>query len=511
MAGSTAARSRSPGELKGTAAELQSGGFPVNLVWRPQRGPQSLLIACPADDILFGGARGGGKTDALLGDAGIYSQTYAPHFRGLLIRRTYDELDEVVARSQDLFLPLGAKWQAGRYTWRFPWGGFLKLRYLKRDEDASRYQGHSYNWLGEDEAGNFPDVRPLDKLTATLRDKHGVPIREIKTANPGGPGQAWLVDRYIKPAPPMVPVRDPVTGRVRVYIPSRITDNMALLGNDPGYVNRLRGSGPSWLVSAWLKGDWHATQEGGVIKSKWWKRYHLDNPDATPLEIRLALPPGRIVAWVHSWDTAYKAEQVNDPSVGTVWAVHESGEAYLVDVVRKRMEYPDLKAAVVALFDKWGGDVVLIEDKASGQSLIQDLRAGTKLPVKAVEPEGDKVTRAVTSTLLMEAGRMWLPTRAAWLLDFETELTSFPTKGVHDDQVDSVSQFLDWLRRFPLSHIPLVKSAGTRTGLQVSQGAGDPAPRAPAPPPAAESRTRQTRSPSARVHRRSPRGTEGFD
>src|SRR5690606_3080477 len=171
-------------------------------------------------------------------------------------------------------------------------------------------------------------------------------------------------DRYIKPAPPMVPHRDPVTGRVRVYIPSRITDNMALLGNDPGYVNRLRGSGPSWLVAAWLKGDWYATQEGGVIKSKWWRRYHLDNPDATPLEVRLALPPGRVVAWVHSWDTAYKAEQVNDPSVGTVWAVMDSGNAYLVDVVRKRMEYPDLKAAVVALLDKWGGDVVLIEDKA---------------------------------------------------------------------------------------------------------------------------------------------------
>lgn len=511
MAGATKARSRSPGQLTGTAADLQRDGFPVNLVWRPQAGPQSLLIACPADDILFGGARGGGKTDALLGDAGMYSQQYSPYFRGLLIRRTYDELDEVVARSQDLFLPLGAKWQAGRYTWRFPWGGFLKLRYLKRDEDASRYQGHSYNWLGKDEGGNFPQVGPLDKLSATLRDKHGVPIREIMTANPGGPGQSWIVDRYIKGRQPMVPWRDPETGRVRVYIPSRLSDNKALTDADPGYARRLRGSGPSWLVSAWLKGDWYATQEGGVIKSKWWKRYHLDSPDATPLEVRLALPPGRVVAWVHSWDTASKEKEVNDPSVGTVWAVMETGNAYLVDVVRKRMEYPDLKAAVVALFDKWGGDVVLIEDKSSGTALIQDLRSATKLPVKAVEPVGDKVTRAVTSTLLMEAGRMWLPDRAAWLLDYETELTSFPTKGVHDDQVDSTSQFLDWLRSFPLTHIPLVKSAGTRTGLTVSTGESDPAARQAKTTPAAESRTRQTRAPSARVHRRSPRGTEGFD
>lgn len=511
MAGAAATRSRSDRRLTGTAADLQRAGFPVNLVWRPQAGPQALLLSCPADDILFGGARGGGKTDALLGDAGVYSQAYAPHFRGLLIRRTYDELDEVVARSQDLFAPLGAKWQAGRYTWRFPWGGFLKLRYLKRDEDASRYQGHSYNWLGWDEAGNFPDVRPLDKLTATLRDKHGVPIREIKTANPGGPGQSWLVDRYIKDRQPMVPFRDPETGRVRVYIPSRLEDNEALTSSDPGYARRLRGTGPSWLVAAWLKGDWYAVQEGGVIKSKWWRRFHLDNPDATPLEIRLALPPGRVVAWVHSWDTASKEKEVNDPSVGTVWAVLEDGVAYLVDVVRKRMEYPDLKAAVVALYDKWGGDVVLIEDKSSGTALIQDLRSATRLPVKAIEPVGDKVTRAVTSTLLMEAGRMVLPDRATWLLDYETELTSFPTKGVHDDQVDSTSQFLDWLRSFPLTHVPQVKSAGTRTGHVVTGGGSDTQTRTPAPPVAAETRTRATRPASPRLHRRGPRGTEGFD
>lgn len=490
-------------KLTGTAAQLQAGGFPVKLVWRPQAGPQSLLLTCPADDILFGGARGGGKTDALLGDAGTYSQTWAPHFRGLLIRRTYDELDEVVARSQDLFLPLGAKWQAGRYTWRFPWGGFLKLRYLKRDEDASGYQGHSYNWLGKDEGGNFPQVGPLDKLSATLRDKNGVPIREIMTANPGGPGQSWIVDRYIRNRTPMVPWRDPDTGRVRVYIPSRLSDNRELVGSDPNYARRLRGAGPSWLVAAWLNGDWFATQEGGVIKSKWWKRYDLANPDATPLEIRLSLPPGRVAAWVHSWDTAYKADQVNDPSVGTVWAVMEDGNAYLCDVWRERVEYPDLRTAVVAMYDKWGADVVLIEDKASGQSLIQELRSRTGIPVKAIEPEGDKVTRAVTSTLLMEAGRMHLPNRATWLLDYETELTSFPTKGVHDDQVDSTSQFLEWLRRFPLTHIPQVSSAGTRVGLQTD------APGSPAKPEAVEAHTLHTTTASDRV-RRGPRGTEDF-
>ena len=498
--------------LTGTAVDLQRERAKIvpRIAWCPQAGPQSLLLTCPADDILFGGARGGGKTDGMLGDAGTYSQTWAPNFRGLLLRRTYDELDEVVARSAELFTPLGAIWQAGRYTWRFPWGGFLKLRYLKRDEDANRYQGHSYNWLGIDEGGNFPHVAPIDKLSATLRDKNGVPIRGVMTANPGGPGQAWIVDRYIRDQFPMVPHRDPVTGRVRVFIPSRLDDNPILVQNDPAYRQRLKGSGPSWLVKAWLDGDWYATQEGGVIKSKWWRRYEIVEPRPTPLEVRLALPPGQVIAWVHSWDTAQKKDQVNDPSVGTVWAVMEDGNAYLVDVVRKRMEYPDLKAAAIALYDKWGADVVLIEDKASGTSLIQDLRASTRLPVKAVEPQNDKVTRAVAATLLMEAGRMHLPTRAHWLMDYEVELTSFPTKGVHDDQVDSTSQFLAWLRTFPLTYVPQVASAGTRTGLTTSV-AGEPTRAQHHTGIAVAARTRRSRATSGKVQRhRGPKGTDDF-
>ncbi len=414
----------------------------------------------------------------------------------------------MVARSHEIFQPMGCIWQAGRYTWRFPWGGFLKLRYLKRDEDASKYQGHSYNWLGPDEAGNFPNPLPLDKLSATLRDKHGVPIREVKTANPGGPGQAWLVERYIKPADPMVPHRDPVTGRVRVYIPSRLEDNPALTAGDPGYGDRLKGSGPSWLVAAWRKGDWYAVQEGGVIKSKWWGRYEVQDPTAHPLVWQAYLPPGRIVAWVHSWDTANKEGELNDYSVGTVWAVLEDGRGYLVDVYRKKVPFPELRRATIAMADKWPCDKLLIEDKNNGTALIQDLKGSTKLPVHAIEPEGDKVMRVVSSTLLMEAGRMVIPSRAPWLMDFETELTSFPTKGVHDDQVDSVSQFLLWLRSFPLTLVPLVASLGTRLGLtpQATPGA------TPGAGAAADSRTRTIKPARSKIRpQRPPRDTDGFD
>ncbi len=107
------------------------------------------------------------------------------------------------------------------------------------------------------------------------------------------------------------------------------------------------------------------------------------------------------------------------------------------------MEYPELKRAAKSLAAKWSPDAVLIEDKASGQSLIQDLRAESALPVIALRPEADKLTRMSTVSAVIEAGRVFLPEVAAWLEDYEAEMTSFPN-GAHDDQVDMTSQFLRW-------------------------------------------------------------------
>jgi len=171
------------------------------VAWAPQPGPQTLFVTCPVYDVLFGGARGGGKSDALLGDFGCHAAKYKEHARGLLIRRTYDELDELVQRSRELFEPIGASWRPSKYVWMFPWGGFLRMRYLRRDEDANRYQGHSYNWLGVDEGGNFASMIPIHKLKATLRDKHGVPVKFRMTANPGGVGHSEIKREYIDPAP----------------------------------------------------------------------------------------------------------------------------------------------------------------------------------------------------------------------------------------------------------------------------------------------------------------------
>lgn len=150
---------------------------------------------------------------------------------------------------------------------------------------------------------------------------------------------------------------------------------------------------------------------------------------------------------VHSWDTAIKASAGHDASVClVVQAEGEPPQHRVMDCWRGRVEYPELKRRVLSLAGRDKPDAILIEDKASGQSLIQDLRRETGLPVIAVMPRGDKVTRLARVSPMIEAGQVALPQDAPWLAAFEQELLSFPN-GAHDDQVDALSQYLDWVRQ----------------------------------------------------------------
>lgn len=146
---------------------------------------------------------------------------------------------------------------------------------------------------------------------------------------------------------------------------------------------------------------------------------------------------------VQSWDTAIKAGEHCDYSVCTTWLIQQ-GHYYLRDVMREKMGYPALKRMVRVCAEKWQPHAVLIEDKASGHMLLQDLRE-EELPLIGITPTLDKVTRFAAVTPLFEARKVYLPKQAAWLADFEAELLAFP-HAPHDDQVDSVSQFLQWIK-----------------------------------------------------------------
>lgn len=246
------------------AATAPRSNDPI-VIWEPQKGPQEALITCPVFEVFFGGARGGGKTDGMLGDWVSHADLYGQLASGLMVRRTRTELSDTIKRSQRLYTPLGAKFKEQDKEWHFPNKAVLKFAYLENDKDAEVYQGHSYTRVYVEEIGNFPREEPVLKLMATLRSADGVPVGFRATGNPGGPGHMWVKARYISNSPKgwtitkhkyINPFNGDEVTRDRVFIPSKLSDNQILMENDPGYVANLQMQGSPELVRAWLEGDW---------------------------------------------------------------------------------------------------------------------------------------------------------------------------------------------------------------------------------------------------------------
>ena len=247
------------------------------IAWEPQKGPQSAFIDCPIFECFFGGARGGGKTDAVLGDWALHADEYRADAIGLMIRRTRIELLETFERARIVYTKLGAQLTNNPMRATMPNGARLTFAYLERDADAEQYQGHSYTRVYIEECGNFPSPVPIMKLMATLRSGAGVPVAMRLTGNPGGPGHQWVRARYIDPAPMGWKVLTDGSGLERIYIPSRVTDNV-YLGAD--YVQRLRASGSPELVRAWLEGDWSVVS--GAFFPEFEMSRHVIAPRALP-------------------------------------------------------------------------------------------------------------------------------------------------------------------------------------------------------------------------------------
>jgi predicted phage terminase large subunit-like protein len=185
-----------------------------------------------------------------------------------------------------------------------------------------------------------------------------------------------------------------------------------------------------------------APAEGGMVKADWFRRYDRPRDDYQMI--------------VQSWDTAIKADEINDPSCCTTWGIRPDGYD-LLQVLVRRLEYPALKRLVQSQAHAFGPSAILIEDKASGQQLLQDLRVSTQLPLIGILPVSDKVTRLSAVSAMIEAGKLALPTQAAWLTDYEAEMLTFPN-AANDDQVDSTSQFLEWMRSKTLGGAPRIRS-----------------------------------------------------
>ena len=177
-----------------------------------------------------------------------------------------------------------------------------------------------------------------------------------------------------------------------------------------------------------------SASEGGLFKRADWNYYKpLDPKDLGITQI------------IQGWDTAFKTGQENDYSACITLGVSQN-RYYILDLWKQKVEYPELKRTVVSLYEKWKPQTVLIEDKASGQSLIQELRRDTRIAIHAYKVDKDKVARANAVTPMHEAKLCYLPETGAWVADFVESLSAFPT-APHDDDVDAFVMTLDYASR----------------------------------------------------------------
>ena len=262
-------------------------------VWLPQPGPQWFAVNSDIDEVFFGGTRGGGKSDALLGRHLIGAQAYKHAWNGLILRRKYKDFAELRRRIDELIRAgleaerIGGENQVNHL--RFANGATVTLAAMMRLEMANDWVGHQFTEISIDEATKIPFYAALvDQMWGCLRSPAGVPCRLFATGNPGGPGHGQVKARYIEIDgqrwPPRHPYRDPVTGTTRVFWPSRLQDNVALIDADPQYARRLQSITDPVLRAAWLDGDWDVVLDAAfTIVPDWHVCDPVPVPESAPL------------------------------------------------------------------------------------------------------------------------------------------------------------------------------------------------------------------------------------
>ena len=214
----------------------------ATVIWRPTA-KQAEFLSCPAREVLYGGGAGSGKSDGLLMAA--LSQVQNPLHRALILRRSFPQLRDLIERSHDLFMPLGANYTRQDRQWRFRSGAIVEFGFLDADSDRYNYQGRQFSFLGFDEltqwAADSADAsgEPVNGaylyLLSRLRTREGSGLRhEVRaTTNPGGVGHNWVKSRWGIPDDGGASERrDPITNFRRVFIPARLTDNPYLANTD---------------------------------------------------------------------------------------------------------------------------------------------------------------------------------------------------------------------------------------------------------------------------------------
>lgn len=231
----------------------------------------------PEYECLYGGAAGGGKSDALIAEA--LRQVEIPHYKGLILRKTFPQLSELIDKSLSLYPKAypGAKYNSTAHTWTFPSGAKIIFGSLNHTQDKINYQGKAYDFIGFDELTHFTLEEYMYLYSRNRPNGPGTRVYIRATTNPGGIGHGWVKERFITPAPPMTTIQTEVEvsrpdgsralmKRSRVFVPATVFDNKKLLENDPNYLANLAMM-PEAEKNALLYGSWDSFD--GQVFTEW--------------------------------------------------------------------------------------------------------------------------------------------------------------------------------------------------------------------------------------------------
>lgn len=423
----------------------------MTTLWKPNPGPQTKFLSSPAHEALYGGAAGGGKSDALLAEA--LRQVANPAYRAVILRRTFPELEQsggLIDRSKELYPALDGNYSETRHRWDFPAGTQVNFGHMQREDDKYKYQGAQAAYVAFDELTHFTETQYL-YLFSRCRAPAGSGLRcYVRAAtNPGGPGHewvkrrwgAWLDKQHPRPAQAgelryyaRIEGQDVEVGadhpeaRSRTFIPAFVADNPYLAGTD--YERNLQLL-PLVERKRLLEGDWDIMPGRGLVFRHEW----FEIVEAAPADAQRA----------RFWDLAATEKEAagSDPdyTVGARWARSQGGLYFVEHIGRIRARWQGIKA-LMAQLAQIDGQAVAIgveqEPGASGKALSAEIvQHLTGYNVRGIPARGDKLIRAQAWSAQAEAGNVKI-VNGPWVDALLDELEWFP-EGAHDDQVDACS------------------------------------------------------------------------
>jgi predicted phage terminase large subunit-like protein len=454
---------------------------PQQIDIRPQAGPQEAFLSTPADIAIYGGAAGSGKTYGELLEPLHYIPT-VPGFGATIFRRTTPQITSqggLWEEAAKIYPLIGASSNRSDLKWVFPpHGNSVKMAHLEYERHVYDYQGAQIPLIEFDELTHFTEFQ-FWYLLSRNRSVCGVRPYVRATCNPvpdddpvGGWVTkliAWWIDqatgfpiqeraglvrwfvrvnnvlRWADSPEELAEEYPDIPPRSLTFIPAKLTDNPALTSKDPQYRANLMAL-PYVEMMRLLHGNWKVRPTAGdVFRREWFTRLYDPSLFAEyrwPLKIQV-------------WDTAFKVPVkkktggTTDPdfSVCQTWGMNNQGY-FKLDRWKGRVEYPALVQAAEGQFLQHRPNVVLVEDKASGQSLIQSLRQSLhRIPVLPINPLplADKRARAESITPIFQARLCNFPAGAHWMNDYIETMVAFPDDSVHDDDVDCTSMALWYL------------------------------------------------------------------